>query len=66
MLGSGLTLSLALTLTQAPAWSPTAFVAPSDRVDWLLIGGNCACTLGAHLATAAGYRDMRAGMVAFP
>ena len=25
-------------LAEAPAWSPTAFVAPSDRVDWLLIG----------------------------
>jgi len=52
-------------LAEAPAWSPTAFVCPSDSIDWLLIGANCACTLAAHLATAAGYRDMRAGMVAF-
>jgi len=52
-------------LTETPDWSPTAFVPPTDGVDWLLIGVNCTCTLAAHLTTAAGYRDMRAGMVAF-
>jgi len=41
------------------------FTWPWEVVDWILIGVNCACTLVAHLATAAGYRDTRAGMVAF-
>ena len=52
-------------LTEAPGWQWGAFVWPADAADWALIGANCACTLAAHLATAAGYRDTRAGMVAF-
>ena len=52
-------------VTDAPGWRWGAFVLPAGAGDWALIAANCACTLAAHLATAAGYRDTRAGMVAF-
>ena len=47
------------------AWSWTRLVWPSDGTDWALVFTNCACTLGGHLATAAGYQTTRAGIVAF-
>ena len=40
-------------------------LAAADGTDWALILLNSACTLSAWLATAAGYQDTRAGMVAF-
>ena len=52
-------------LTAVPGWRWGAFTWPSHGTDWMLILVHCACTLLAHLATAAGYRDTRAGMVAF-
>jgi len=46
-------------------WAWTKFVWPHETKDWILIGLNCVCTLGGHLATAAGYQTTRAGIVAF-
>jgi len=46
-------------------WSWTVFMWPHDSMDYLLIGTNCVCTLGGHLATASGYSTTRAGIVAF-
>mmetsp|Transcript_45223 Transcript_45223/g.94863 ORF Transcript_45223/g.94863 Transcript_45223/m.94863 type:complete len:451 (+) Transcript_45223:134-1486(+) len=53
------------TDTSSSAWEWTKFTWPNDRIDWALIATNCMCTLGAHLATAAGYQTTRAGIVAF-
>lgn len=47
------------------AWKWTRFVWPQDTMDWALVAMNCLCTLGGHLATAAGYQTTRAGVVAF-
>lgn len=52
-------------LTDVPGWRWGAFIWPNDVTDWTLVLVHCACTLLAHLATAAGYRDTREGMVAF-
>ena len=57
--------SRGLGLSDAPGWTWGAFLWPAEPMDWLLIGLNCACTLTAHLLTAAGYGTTRAGMVAF-
>ena len=54
-----------LGLTELPGWRWGALVWPSDRLDYALVGVNSVCTLAAWLATAAGYQDTRAAMVAF-
>lgn len=52
-------------LTEVEGWQWGAWLWPADAMDWALVATNSACTIGAHLATAAGYRDTRAGVVAF-
>ena len=52
-------------LADVEGWQWGAWLWPADATDWALIALNSACTIGAHLATAAGYRDTRAGVVAF-
>ena len=56
---------LSAYVKRVPGWRWGAFVWPAEATDWMLIALNCACTLTAHLLTAAGYGTTRAGMVAF-
>ena len=62
---AGVLVSQVLGISALPGMEWGSFIWPRDAVDWVLIGANCICTLVAHLATAAGYRDTRASMVAF-
>ena len=58
-------IGAATGLAAQPAWSWSALLWPQTATDWALVGTNCACTIGAHLATASGYSTTRAGIVAF-